>query len=64
MKYEVEVYRHIQESCYVTVEADDEDAAEEAAIEASHSLPDSAWRRGPVTDMGTFDCNKVQEGDS
>lgn len=60
MKYEVEVYRHVQESCLVTVEAEDEDAARERAMEASNSVPESEWSRGHVTDMGTFDCTKVR----
>ena len=59
MKFEVEVYRHVQESCLVTVEAGDEDEARERAMEASNSVPESEWNRGHVTDMGTFDCTKV-----
>lgn len=59
MKYEVEVYRHVQESCLVTVETEDEDEARAEAMEVSHSTPNSEWRRGHVTNMGTFDCVKL-----
>jgi len=58
VKYEVEVYRDVRETCLVTVEAENEDEADEAAIEASHSMPHSEWRRGHV-DIGTFACVKL-----
>lgn len=60
-KYEVEVYRDVREACLVTVEADSEEDARSEAMELSHSLPDAEWRRGHVTEMGTFDCTKIGE---
>jgi len=60
-KYEVEVYRDVRESCLVTVEVDDEDQAEEEAMEVALMTPDSEWRRGHVVCMETLNCTKTGE---
>lgn len=64
MKYEVEIYRHIQESCIVTVEADNEIEAQNVARETANSLSRSEWRRDYVVDMSTFNCIEVQKENS